>query len=116
MELQAFTQGDWKVQTVMEQGAPYFCGKDIAQALGYRNSRDSLKQHVFEEDRLRLEDFRGSVGLLPPKNQGQTVYVNEAGVYALIFGSKLEAAKVFKKWVCQEVLPINQAILILMIE
>ena len=105
MELQAFTQGDWKVQTIMEQGAPYFCGKDIAHALGYRNPQKAVRDHVFEEDRLRLEDMRGSVAFTLAKNQGQTVYINEAGVYALIFGSKLEAAKAFKKWVCQHILP-----------
>ena len=105
MELQAFTQGDWKVQTIMEQGAPYFCGKDIAHALGYHNPQKAVRDHVFEEDRLRLEDFKGNVTFTLAKNQGQTVYINEAGVYALIFGSKLEAAKAFKKWVCQHILP-----------
>ena len=105
MELQSFAQGDWKVQTVMEQGAPYFCGKDIAQALGYHNPQKAVRDHVFEEDRLRLEDLKGNVAFTLAKNQGQAAYINEAGVYALIFGSKLEAAKAFKKWVCQHILP-----------
>lgn len=43
-----------------------------------------------------------------PDSQGliqQTTLINESGVYSLIFSSKLETAKSFKKWVTSEVLP-----------
>ncbi|MCM0582156.1 BRO family protein [Weissella diestrammenae] len=86
------------VRTVVIDNEPYFVGKDVADVLGYKRTADALKQHVDIEDK--------GVGEIqtPGGIQNMTV-INESGVYSLIFGSKLESAKRFKKWVTTEVLP-----------
>ena len=106
MAIQIFSDTCWSVKTCLSEGVPYFCAKDVAQALGYTNTRKAIRDHVFEEDRSKLEDLRGNVSLpLPKHNDKESIYISEPGVYALIFGSKLDSAKSFKKWVCQDVLP-----------
>ena len=81
-----------------EKGEPWFVGKDVAKALGFTNTRDAIRTHVFEEDKgVDLVDTLGG-------RQKMTV-VNESGLYALVFGSQLENAKKFKHWVTSEVLP-----------
>lgn len=81
-----------------EQGEPMFCALDICNALKYANGRDALAKHVDEED-VAKRDTPTASGV-----QSMT-YINESGLYSLIFGSKLDAAKQFKKWVTSEVLP-----------
>lgn len=78
---------------------PWFVGKDVAEALGYSNTRDALATHVSEEDKNTVVISDGKRG-----NPNQVV-INESGLYALIFGSKLDSAKRFKHWVTSEVLP-----------
>jgi prophage antirepressor-like protein len=103
--LQIFAEGSWSIRTQVNHETSYFCGNDIAKALGYANPRKAFQDHVFEEDRVRLQDIRLSLPVTPNNEQGQTVYITEAGVYALIFGSTKPEARDFKKWVCQQVLP-----------
>lgn len=99
-ELQVFTNEQLgKVRVKKINGQPYFVGKDIADALGYSNSRDALAKHVHDDDKITVAIHDGNKG-----NPNQ-VCVNESGMYALIFGSKLEQAKEFKHWVTSEVLP-----------
>ncbi|MDK6898357.1 Bro-N domain-containing protein, partial [Streptococcus agalactiae] len=86
------------------EGEPYFVGKDVAEVLGYKNTRDALKKHVDNED--KKSEIVNSSQL----SQNATGYQNidlitESGVYSLIFGSKLPTAKKFKHWVTSEVLP-----------
>lgn len=87
-----------QIRTVTINGEPYFVGKDVAEALGYVNSKNAVPKHVSDEDKLSTQiEYAG---------QRRTVTViNESGLYALIFGSKLESAKRFKHWVTSEVLP-----------
>lgn len=86
------------VRTVVVDGEPWFVGKDVAESLGYSNTRDALAKRVDEEDKgVANCDTLGG-------NQNLTI-INESGVYALIFGSKLPNAKKFKHWVTSEVLP-----------
>ena len=82
-----------------EQGEPMFCAKDVAEALGYKNTRDSLKRHVDDDDVVK-HDTIDRLG-----RTQQAIFVNESGLYALILSSKLDSAKRFKKWVTGEVLP-----------
>lgn len=87
-----------QVRTLGTAEAPLFVAIDIATALGYQNSKDALSRHVDPEDITKQE--------IETKGGRQTVNcVNESGLYALIFGSKLESAKRFKRWVTNEVLP-----------
>lgn len=86
------------IRTVTRDGEVWFVGKDVAEALGYTNPKNAVPNHVNEEDKLSTQiEYAG---------QRRTVTViNESGLYALIFGSKLESAKRFKRWVTSEVLP-----------
>ena len=97
--LQVFQNKEFgSIRTVQLNNETYFVGKDIAEALGYTNSRKAIADHVSEEDKgVTKCDTLGGV-------QDLTV-INESGLYALIFGSKLESAKRFKRWVTSEVLP-----------
>lgn len=102
----------------MQDGEPWFVGKDVAEALGYKNTKDALISHVAEDDKriiqrseiatienhLPKEVFPMNFVSVEIPNRGLTA-INESGLYSLIFGSKLETAKKFKRWVTSEVLP-----------
>ena len=78
---------------------PLFIAKQVCDILGFKNPWDALKNHVDSDDIFKLE-------MNDRLNRKQTVNcVNESGLYALIFGSKLPKAKQFKRWVTNEVLP-----------
>lgn len=103
-ELQIFNSEEFgDVRTVTINNEPWFVGKDVAEALGYSNASKAVSTHVGEEDRilkvLEADSQNGNVV------KTQTALINESGLYALIFGSKLESAKRFKHWVTSEVLP-----------
>ena len=98
-DIKVFDNPDFgNIRTVLISGEPWFVGKDVAKALGYNRTRDAVKQHVSEEDRAvnEMDTISGKQSL---------VIINESGLYALIFGSKLDSAKKFKRWVTNEVLP-----------
>ena len=85
----------------------WFRGKDIAKALGYEKTRNAILKHVDHDDKSILEDLEGGPKSGHPfKNeQGGSIFINESGLYSLIFGSKLESAKAFKRLVTKDVLP-----------
>ena len=85
--------------TVMEKdGEFFFIGKEVAEKLGYSNTRDALVRHIAEEDKgVVKHDTLGG-------RQSFTI-INESGLYSLILSSKLPQAKDFKRWVTTEVLP-----------
>lgn len=87
-----------EIRTVIIDGEPWFVGRDVCKALGYADVKAGTRKNVDDEDkRVRPVDT-------PSGNQNMTI-INESGLYSLIFGSKLESAKKFKKWVTSEVLP-----------
>lgn len=86
------------VRTVTIENEPWFVGKDVAMALGYERTADAIRQHVETED-------KGVGEIQTPGGIQNMTIINESGLYALIFGSKLESAKRFKHWVTSEVLP-----------
>ncbi len=88
-----------QMRTVTIDDEPWFVGKDVAEALGYAKARNAIGSHV-EDDDKKDAPIQGDLG----GTQLMTV-INESGLYALIFGSKLESAKRFKHWVTSEVLP-----------
>lgn len=98
-DLRIFQNAEFgQIRTVELNGEPWFVGKDIAGALGYKDTSDALKKHVISEDKLTRR-FADS-------GQNREMYIiNESGLYALIFGSKLVSAQRFKHWVTSEVLP-----------
>ena len=81
-----------------ENGEFWFAAKDSCNALGYTKYRDAIAQHVEPEERVSI-----SVDTLGGKQK--MTFVNESGLYALIFGSGKPEAKVFRKWVTSQVLP-----------
>lgn len=83
---------------VGDDGEPLFVAKDVCDALGYAKSRDAVSTHVDDEDAVKR-------GILTSGGTQDVIHVNESGLYALIFGSKLEGAKKFKRWLTSEVLP-----------
>lgn len=98
-ELQIFNNEEFgQIRTVTIDNEPWFVGKDVAEALGYERTADAIRQHVEEEDKL-TRCFADS------GQNRQMFIINESGLYALIFGSKLDSAKRFKHWVTSEVLP-----------
>ena len=99
-QLQVFDFEGSNVRTVNIDGNPYFVGKDVAEILGYANTRDALSKHVDSEDKNTVAIHDG----IKRGNPNQTV-INESGLYSLILGSKLPQAKEFKHWVTSEVLP-----------
>lgn len=101
-ELQIFNFKGNEVRTLTIDGEPYFVGKEVAEILGYSNTRDALLNHVDNDDKRIIQRSQNTTLEIP--NRGLTV-INESGVYSLVFGSKLEKAKEFKHWVTAEVLP-----------
>lgn len=97
-ELAVFSFEKFSVRTLGIAETPLFVAIDVATALGYQRARDAVSQHCDPDDIIKTE--------IEPKGGRQTVNcVNESGLYALIFSSKLESAKRFKRWVTNEVLP-----------
>ena len=85
----------------------WFRSKDIAKALGYEKTRNAILKHVSDDDKSILKDLRRGPQIRAPftNEQGGSIFINESGLYSLIFGSKLESAKAFKRWVTKDVLP-----------
>lgn len=98
-ELKIFENAEFgQVRTVTIENEPWFVGKDVADNLGYQNGSRDINRHVEADDRIKEMVFDGT-------QNKETILINESGLYALIFGSKLESAKRFKHWVTSEVLP-----------
>lgn len=97
-QVQNFTFEGSQVRTLLIDNEPYFVGKDVANILGYSRSDNAIRRHVDDVDKLTHQISASG------QMRNMTV-VNESGLYALIFGSKLDKAKYFKRWVTSEVLP-----------
>ena len=82
-----------------DRGETFFVGKDVAEALGYKNTADAIIKHVDKED-------RSTIAIRDSAYETRAVVINESGLYSLILSSKLEQAKAFKRWVTSEVLPL----------
>lgn len=87
-----------EIRTIEVNGEPWLVGKDVAQALGYSNTKDALSKHVDDED-------KGGARIATPSGEQQMTIINESGLYSLVLSSKLPGAKKFKHWVTSEVLP-----------
>ena len=89
-----------QIRAVVHNNKPWLIGRDVAFALGYAKPENALATHIDKEDKTTtLIQGSGS------NYKSKTVLINESGMYALIFGSKLETAKQFKHWVTSEVFP-----------
>lgn len=97
-ELKNFTFEDQQIRALTIEGEPWFVGKDVAEVLGYSNSRKAIADHVDSED-------KGVTKCYTLGGTQQIAIINESGLYSLILSSKLPKAKEFKRWVTSEVLP-----------
>ncbi|MBY4798320.1 phage antirepressor KilAC domain-containing protein [Collinsella sp. AGMB00827] len=85
------------LRTVESDGRVYFCGRDVATALGYVNTKDAIARHC-----------KGVVKRYPLTTAGGTQevrFISEGDLYRLVASSKLESAQKFETWVFDEVLP-----------
>lgn len=118
-ELRVFENNEFgQVRGIEIDGEGWLVGKDVAERLGYANTKDAILTHVDEEDRrilqrsdvatienhipksvLQMDFVRGDI-----PNRGLTI-INESGLYSLVLSSKLPQAKAYKRWVTHEVLP-----------
>jgi len=98
-ELKIFENPEFgQVRTLVKDGQSWFVAKDVAEILGYANPRDAISKHVDAED-------KGVANCDTLGGKQELTIINESGLYALVFGSRLETAKRFKRWVTSEVLP-----------
>lgn len=99
-QLQVFNNAEFgQVRTIVKNEEVWFVGKDVAEALGYSNTRDALTKHIDNED-------RADVAIHDGRQNRSMIIINESGLYSLVFSSKLPSAKKFKHWVTREVLPL----------
>lgn len=105
-ELKVFQNEEFgEVRSLVINDEPWFVGKDVAKALGYENPSKAIRDHVEEEDKkVGVQNVTPYISDNLGRKQYPT-FINESGVYSLIFGSKLPSAKKFKHWVTSEVLP-----------
>ena len=87
-----------EIRTLEVNGEPWFVGRDVAAALGYEKPSNAVYKQVDPED-------KGISEMETPSGEQRMTIINESGLYSLIFSSKLEKAKEFKRWVTSEVLP-----------
>lgn len=93
-----------KVRTVVVDDEPWLVGKDVAVALGYERDTKAVQDHVDDDDKYLIDGKTQSQFGIELGQRGGWL-INESGMYALVFGSKLPKAKEFKHWVTHEILP-----------
>ena len=103
----AFHHEENEISVIKCRDEIWFRGKDIAKTLGYEKTRNAILKHVDDDDKSILEDIRRGlqIGASFKNEQGDSIFINESGLYSLIFGSRLESARNFKRWVTKDVLP-----------
>lgn len=102
-ELKLFNNPEFgTIRVISIEDEPWLVGKDVAEALGYSNTKDALATHVDDEDKRVIQRSENATLEIP--NRGLTI-INESGLYSLVLSSKLPGAKKFRRWVTSEVLP-----------
>ena len=91
------------LKVILRENEPWFIGKEVAEKLGYTNPLKAIRDHVEEDDKETNTCSVNETFTQEPKRT--RIIINESGLYSLIFNSKLESAKKFKRWVTKEVLP-----------
>ena len=84
-----------EIRTCQVKNQIMFVGKDVAKALGYKDTSDAMKKHVDMEDKLTRQ-------IADSGQRRKNIFINESGLYSLILSSKLPQAKAFKRWVTGE--------------
>ncbi|HJA91228.1 MAG TPA: ORF6C domain-containing protein [Candidatus Jeotgalibaca merdavium] len=97
-QIKAFIYERNDIRTLLHKGEPFFIAKDVAVALGYKDTNDAIRRHVDHDDKLTW-------GITDSGQLRQMYIINESGLYSLILSSRLESSKKFKRWVTSELLP-----------
>ena len=123
--MEIFTYEGNKLAIIKKDDDVWFRGKTVADILGYEDTKKAIFKHVDSEDKCSLKRLKSKGGDSSPltevgendqksksndslpltRNTGNTIYINESGLYSLILRSKMDKAKEFKRWVTKEVLP-----------
>ena len=105
--MEIFTYEGKKLNIIKKDDDIWFRGKTVANILGYEDTKKAIFKHVDEEDKCSLKRFKSKGDDSSPltRNAGNTIYINESGLYSLILRSKMDKAKDFQRWVTKEVLP-----------
>ncbi|MDY5007051.1 phage antirepressor KilAC domain-containing protein [Candidatus Allofournierella merdipullorum] len=99
-DIQLFQNPEFgRVRIVEVNGEAWMVGKDVAEALGYKDTVNAIKAHVDDEDK------KGGWRITTPSGEQQMTIINESGLYSLVLSSKLPNARKFRRWVTTEVLP-----------
>lgn len=119
MEIQAFSNNMFRIpiECLVVNGDPWFRAKDVARNLGYSDPKQAISDNVHADDKKKMGELMGGLADSPLNSEGGsdtgtlnrkdmiTNYINEAGLYSLIFLSRRPEAIAFKRWVASEVLP-----------
>ena len=98
-DLQIFNSPEFgAIRTIEKDGEPWFVGKDVAAALGYKEPTKAAREKVDDDD-------KGVSKIDTPSGIQEMTIINESGLYSLVLSSKLPTAKKFKRWVTNEVFP-----------
>jgi len=99
--LQIFKNDEFgEIRITLFDNEPWFVGKDVAEKLGYANTRDAIIYHIDDDDKTDGVEIYDSMG-----RTQKPILINESGLYSLVLNSKLPAAKKFKRWITNEVIP-----------
>lgn len=100
-DIQKFTNDEFgTIRTVEQDGKVMFCGKDVADALGYSNASKAVRDHCRSDGGLNRYPIVDQLG-----REQQARFITEGDLYRLIASSKLPSAQQFESWVFDEVLP-----------
>lgn len=107
---QLLKYNDYEIKTIIiDEDNIWFKGKDIATILEYVNTKQAIKDHVDDDDKMNFSTLYTNYGghfKIPLENiDPQTIFINESGLYSLILSCQLPNAKMFKRWVTKDVLP-----------
>ena len=97
-----------EISCLMVGGDPWFCGVEVARALGYKDPNNTVyKMDAKYKCRFSFLLSRSGIAVqaMRDANDLKASWINEAGLYKLVLKSKLKSAEVFQDWVCMEVLP-----------
>jgi len=98
-EMMIFNFDENEIRTIDDNGKIWFCGLDVAKALGYTKPADAVSRHC-KKDWSLIRGLTDSIG-----RERNTKFISEGNLYRLIIHSRLSSAEKFERWVFDEVLP-----------
>ena len=104
-ELEIFNFEENQIRMIVIAQEVWFVAKDVAEILGYKNTKDVIKRHVDFQDKDIIQRSRNTTFDIPAIPLRGLTIINESGLFSLILASKLETARKFKRWITSEVLP-----------